>query len=108
MKQIMKYSWGCLLALVPALIMPSCEDEATVGDLTSAVMPASIELIVPAEVQQYIYTDENGAKVLPMLKGETVQMNYGLQPENVTYRPGGVRPPGRLSGRRPRQTGPAP
>ena len=68
-----------------ALIMPSCEDEATVGDLTSAVMPASIELIVPAEVQQYIYTDENGAKVLPMLKGETVQMNYGLQPENVTY-----------------------
>ncbi len=85
MKQIMKYSWGCLLALVPALIMPSCEDEATVGDLTSAVMPASIELIVPAEVQQYIYTDENGAKVLPMLKGETVQMNYGLQPENVTY-----------------------
>lgn len=85
MKQIMKYSWGCLLALVPALIMSSCEDEETVGDLTSAVMPASIELIVPAEVQQYIYTDENGAKVLPMLKGETIQMDYGLQPENVTY-----------------------
>ena len=50
MKQIMKYSWGCLLAWVPALIMPSCEDEATVGDLTSAVMPASIELIVPTAV----------------------------------------------------------
>lgn len=85
MKQIMKYSWGCLLALVPALIMSSCEDEETVGDLTSAVMPSSIELVVPAEVQQYIYTDENGAKVLPMLKGETIQMDYGLQPENVTY-----------------------
>ena len=39
MKQIMKYSWGCLLALVPALIMSSCEDEETVGDLTSAELP---------------------------------------------------------------------
>ena len=36
MKHILKYSWGCLLALAPALMMSSCEDEETVGDLIAA------------------------------------------------------------------------
>lgn len=85
MKHILKYSWGCLLALAPALMMSSCEDEETVGDLIAAEMPSSIELVLPAEIQPYVYTDETGAKVLPMLKGETVQLSYALQPENVTY-----------------------
>ena len=47
MKHILKYSWGCLLALAPALMMSSCEDEETVGDLIAAEMPSSIELVLP-------------------------------------------------------------
>lgn len=89
MKHILKYSWGCLLALTPALMMSSCEDEETVGNLTEAVMPSSVEVVLPADVQQYVYMEKdeegNDRRVLPMVKGETIQMNCAILPDNVTY-----------------------
>lgn len=86
MKHFMKYGFGCLVAIVSTMAMSSCEDDDEMSDLTAAVVPSSVELVLPEEVQQLVYKDEEtGADVLPMLKGETVQLAYVLTPENVTF-----------------------
>lgn len=86
MKHFMKYGFGCLVAIVSTMAMSSCEDDDEMSDLTAAVVPSSVELVLLEEVQQLVYKDEEtGADVLPMLKGETVQLAYVLTPENVTF-----------------------
>lgn len=85
MKHILKYGWGCLM-LASATVMISCgENEIPVSDLSSAICPSSIDFDLPAELSQLIYKDATGAECLPLIKGETVKLEYTLAPENITY-----------------------
>ena len=86
MKHLLKYGWtACLLAAASTLTFTSCDDEEIGGNLTSAVMPESIELSIPADKAQLIYQNNTGANVLPLLVGETVQLEYAITPDNTTY-----------------------
>ena len=65
--------------------MTSCSDDNEGGNLYSAVIPSKVEFNLPEAQQQLVYTDATGAKCLPMVKGETLQLNYTMTPEDVTF-----------------------
>lgn len=86
MKHILKYGLGCLM-LVSATTMISCgENEIPVSDLSSAICPSSIKFDLSTELSQLVYQDETGAECLPLIKGETIKLEYTLAPENITYK----------------------
>ncbi|MBP3757788.1 MAG: Ig domain-containing protein, partial [Prevotella sp.] len=73
---------GC--ALATALV--ACGDkEAPIADLQSAICPSTIEFNLPDNLRQLIYTDETGARVLPLIKGEHVSLPYTVTPDNITF-----------------------
>ncbi|NDV79160.1 Ig-like domain-containing protein [Dysgonomonas sp. 511] len=87
MKYILKYSLGCLLLATILIAMVSCSDDDASSNLTSAIYPKSVVINIPAELEQYVYTDEGlGIKVLPMVKGESVALSYTISPEDVTFK----------------------
>ena len=65
--------------------MTSCSDDNEGGNLYSAVIPSKVEFNLPEAQQQLVYTDATGAKCLPLVKGETLQLQYTMTPEDVTY-----------------------
>ncbi len=74
-----------LLAIVP-IIMISCNDEDSSSNVPPAFYPEAVEIIIPQELEQFIYTDQElGIKVLPMVKGEEATLGYTVTPENVTF-----------------------
>jgi len=88
MKHILKYSLGCLVGAATTmamLTMVSCEDEDASSNLSSAIYPQSVTLNIPAAQQELIYTDNSGANVLPLVKGENVTLSYAYAPENITF-----------------------
>ena len=80
--QLYKKFGGILLAAI-SVAMVACQDDES-AELSQSVYPESITLNIPEEVKPLIYKDENGTNVLPLLKGETVQLGCTILPENVT------------------------
>lgn len=81
--------YGMMLVLGLGLTvasLTSCSDDETGGNLYSAVIPSKVEFNLDEAHQQLIYTDETGAKCLPMIKGETLQLNYSLEPDSATFK----------------------
>lgn len=75
---------GCLL--MAGTVATSCSDDEA-AKLPSSIYPGSVEMIIPEEARQLVYTDkELEASVLPLVKGETVQLGCKVFPENVTYK----------------------
>lgn len=68
-----------------AAAMVACNDTDVIPDITPGICPDGIELVVPADVKQLIYTDNTGAEVLPLVKGQQVTMGVTLTPANITY-----------------------
>ena len=68
-----------------SMMLTACSNDVEIPDLYSAQCPASIEFQLPENLKQLIYTDESDAQVLPLVKGETVQLNYTILPENITF-----------------------
>ena len=58
----------------------SCSDDDEGGNLYSAVIPASVEINLAQDKQMLLYTDETGAQCLPMIKGETLKLDYMAKP----------------------------
>lgn len=85
MKHILKYSIACSFFAI-IITMISCNDDNTSSDLYSAIYPKSVEMIIPEEIQQLIYLDDKGVKVLPLIKGESVKFGHTISPENVTFK----------------------
>ena len=79
------YAMMLMLGLAAAS-MTSCSDDDKQSDLYGAVIPSSVEFNLSQDKQQLIYTDATGAKCLPMIKGETLQLEYTMLPENTTFR----------------------
>lgn len=79
------YAMMLMLGLATASLT-SCSDDDKQSDLYGAVIPSSVEFNLSQDKQQLIYTDATGAKCLPMIKGETLQLEYTMLPENTTFR----------------------
>ncbi len=75
-----------MLLAIGGAAMTSCSDDNEGGNLYSAVIPSKVEFNLPEAQQQLVYTDATGAKCLPMVKGETLQLNYTMTPEDVTFK----------------------
>lgn len=86
MKQILKYGLGCLLVAVLPTAFTACSEDKEFDELSSANYPASVTMIIPADVQPLIYNDDQGAAVLPLVKGETVSLGYNIAPADVTFK----------------------
>ncbi|NMA72957.1 MAG: DUF4979 domain-containing protein [Bacteroidales bacterium] len=87
MKHILKYTLGCLLLVSASMLIASCDDDDKSSDFPSAVYPQSVDIIIPNELQNFIYTDEAlGINVLPMIKGESVILDYLISPDDVTFK----------------------
>ena len=74
-----------LMLGMTAVALTSCSDDNESSSLYPAVIPAKVEFNLPEAQQQLVYTDATGAKCLPMVKGETLQLNYTMTPDDVTY-----------------------
>mgnify|MGYP001203749707 FL=1 len=77
------YAMMLMLGLAAAS-MTSCSDDDKQSNLYSAVIPSSVEFNLSQDKQLLIYTDATGAKCLPMVKGETLQLEYTMLPEDIT------------------------
>ncbi len=73
------------LAAVAALTLAACSDDDLTAGTTPAITPVSLEFNMPEELQRLIYTDKTGSECLPLIKGETVQIPYTLEPDIVTF-----------------------
>lgn len=85
MKHIMKYGMGCLLLAATAAVQISCSDDDASSDLYEAIYPKSVEMVLPEQYDGYIYTDATGTRVLPLIKGEQVDLGYSMLPDNTTF-----------------------
>ena len=86
MKHILKYGLGCLFVAALPVAFTACSEDKEFAELPSANYPASVTMVVPADVQPLIYNDDQGAAVLPLVKGETVSLSYKIAPDNVTFK----------------------
>lgn len=66
-------------------VLTACSDDERIPSVTSAKCPDGIEMIIPAEQQKLIYTDNTGADVLPLIVGQAVQLGYTLSPKDATF-----------------------
>lgn len=81
----MKFNKIILPGFIALMAVTSCSDDAvTHGDLDEVTYPGEIELIVPQELQKLVYTDLNDVETLPLVKGETVKLQYTIGPDNIT------------------------
>lgn len=69
-----------------AAMTTACSDDDASSKLNAAITPSSIVFNLPADIQQYIYTDATGAQCLPMIKGQSVKLDYTLQPDSATFK----------------------
>lgn len=86
MKQILKYGLGCLFMTAVVSTFLSCDDNDEVSPLSKAIYPKSVEMIISEDLQQLIYVDDTKVKVLPLVKGEKIELGYNITPDDVTYK----------------------
>lgn len=82
-KTICHYGMGCLLLALLSAGVTSCKDDDATN-LSETIYPESIELSFPDDIKPLVYEDADGTTILPMLKGEKMQLGYTMLPENVT------------------------
>lgn len=85
-QHIRKMSAGAFsLLLMGTLPLTSCSDADIIPHVTPAYCPSGITMDIPSDFARLIYTDHTGASVLPLIKGQTVQLGYTLTPDTVTF-----------------------
>lgn len=85
MKRNKLYTMMLMLGLA-ATTLTSCSDDDEGGNLYSAVIPSTIEFNLAQDKQMLVYTDATGAQCLPMVKGETLKLDYTITPDTATYK----------------------
>ena len=78
------FKYACAAVVLCGLASCAKDEDKTV--MKPAVIPSSVTFVMPDNVRQLIYTDETGASVLPMLKGESVTLSCVLTPDDATYK----------------------
>ena len=81
------YKYMASMAVVAvAASLTACSDDDDTTLLTEAIYPSAVQLTLPEEASQLVYTDETGTEALPMIVGQSYQLKGSLQPDNVTFR----------------------
>lgn len=78
------YKYGVMSLMAAAMV--ACNDTDVIPDVSPAQCAAKIEMTLPDEVMKYVYVDETGVEVLPLIKGETAKLEYTIYPEDITYK----------------------
>ena len=86
MKKLLRYSMGCWMALTAAAVLPACDDDEAAVQVPAYVYPSKMEVKLSPELEQYVYLDETGTPVLPMMKGTSASLDFEIRPDTVTYR----------------------
>ena len=70
-----------------AAVLTSCsKDDERIPNVTSAKCPDGISMQLPEAFDKLVYEEEGtGAKVLPLIVGESVQLGYTLTPADATF-----------------------
>lgn len=80
------YNLRPLFWVTVIMAMVSCSDDDSSSTTTPAIYPESINIVMPSELQPLIYEDEIlKIDVLPLIKGESAELNYTITPENITF-----------------------
>lgn len=80
------YKYMASMAVVAvAASLTACSDDDDTTLLTEAIYPSAVQLTLPEEASQLVYTDETGTEALPMIVGQSYQLKGSLQPDNVTF-----------------------
>ena len=74
---------GIALFSMAAALVACGDKEAPIEDLQPAICPATIEFNLPDNLQQLVYTDETGARVLPLIKGEHISLPFTMTPDDI-------------------------
>lgn len=75
-----------MAGLATTATLSSCSDDDKGGNLYSAVIPSSVQFNLPEAQQKLLYTDATGSRCLPMVKGESLQLEYTMTPDTITFR----------------------
>lgn len=84
MKTVNMIYKSCLPAAMALMTLSACSDADPTPDITPAYIASGITLDIPEALQKLIYTDNTGAEVLPLVKGETVTLGCTLTPDSIT------------------------
>lgn len=79
------YILTTLLAASVGLCFTSCSDDDEQAQLHASVYPSKVEVKLSSELEKYVYADETGTRVLPMMKGSCITLDYLITPDSVTY-----------------------
>lgn len=74
------------LCIAMAVTAASCKDNDDLSVVPAATVPSSITFNLPDNLKQLIYIDATGAQVLPMVKGESITLDYTLLPDTATFK----------------------
>ena len=84
--KIFKYMYaGLIYCGMVTIVACSSNDDVQSDSISEAFTPTSVTINVPEDMVKYLYIDENGATVLPLIKGQTAQLTYKMEPEYVTF-----------------------
>ena len=84
--KINKIFAACSVCCCITAALTSCsKDDDRIPNIESATCPSAIAMQLPAEMQKLVYTDNTGADVLPLIVGESVQLNYTLEPADASF-----------------------
>ncbi len=83
--KILNYGLGALLLATTAAGMTACGDNDTISLLNEGIYAGKVEMTYSPELEKFIYTDETGIDVLPMIKGESITLDCIVAPDSVTF-----------------------
>ena len=84
---IKKIVYAGLICCCLSPVFVSCGDnDIPLENLDPAFCPATIEFNLPDNLKQLVYTDETGARVLPLIKGEHISLPFTMTPDDITFR----------------------
>ena len=84
---IKKIVYAGLICCCLSPVFVSCGDnDVPLANLDPAYCPATIEFNLPDNLKQLVYTDETGARVLPLIKGEQISLPFTMTPDDITFR----------------------
>lgn len=83
----MKIRYQAMIGLAAlALTLTGCSDADPIPDIDGAIFASKVNLVIPENYEQLIYTDYTGANVLPLIKGEKIELGCRINPENTTLK----------------------
>jgi len=77
---------GIAASLCTMLFLGSCSKDDDQTIVPPAIVPSSISFNLTDDINKQIYSDETGAKVLPLKVGQTVSLPYILEPDSATFK----------------------